>query len=155
MKKFTLVLVATLLVFGATTVLACTTPVPDLTYGAQKFVHQEVLKGTKERIGVVEFKKIDGQRKNTGGVEGYVLYFEAQAQVLQEKCWGRVKPYSLRHFCVNVLSGDPNIELWARGWESKWVNNPKGGRHPIKGRVAFEKRESGWLAVDYRYNLVN
>ncbi len=147
MKKFVLTLTATLLALGATTVAGCDETVSDLTADAQNDIHQYIQERTDGRVGVVGFKKTDGQKQVVRGRDIYILEYEAQAQFL-ERCWttralGRV-------FLCEDEYPDSNEILRAIAMGNdlmKYSTSDKGKEVSIGGSVTFEKKESGWHVI--------
>ena len=145
MKKFILVLTATLLALGVT---SCGASAPK-TADAQHAIDQHMRERSDGRVGVVGFEKTDGQRKTSRGIETYVLYFRARAQVLVESCYTWRNPGNPYYICdeLSLSAYQLQEELYRmnRGESEKWTVNLKGDEYPIEGYVMFEKRESGWV----------
>lgn len=94
------------------------------------------------RIGLVSFKKTNGQDREVQGVKVYLMSFEANITFTEDCMWGEVHGSQWR----GKFLTEPGIP---RGVMASFDNMDKrpgkrGSQTLVKGTVIFQKTEQGW-----------
>lgn len=111
---------------------------PTLAQG-EAALKSDVQKDSHGKIAVVAFAKTEGQAGEIYGVSVYRLNYTATLRTTETATIGRSiqSPYS-----SSAISGDFEV--------------PAGQEYEIKGKIEFEKKESGWVATEISsYRLPN
>lgn len=104
---------------------------------AKEYVEHTVIGAKKLRgaASIEAFKKTDGWKQTTNGVEQYLLEFEMEAvfsKGLMPECLDKAR---FNNKCFDAqLDG--------------LVPRPVGARERWKGKVLFQKTEKGWRPID-------
>ena len=148
---------ASTLVVGLLFLSGCASSTPSSSE-AEKIVDQYVFGASDERVKVVGFTKIDGQKIEIQGRSVYILEFRAEAQVTED-CWAYEKFSVHNRFFSSVRFRtektrpkklSPMQILMSGGDTGTMVSKLKGEKTPIYGEVTFEKKESGWVVWRYK-----
>ena len=141
------------LIFAGSLLLGCGQGVPSPDK-AQGVIQQSITQESAGRVEVAKFKKTDGQKQNIHGRYIYVLEFKAEAIILED-CWA-YKDFIPSGGFASFFNVD-GVSFATKSSGSDWIGQPihrsKGDKTPINGSVTFEKKESGWVAIDYKIRI--
>jgi hypothetical protein len=120
---------------------------------AEEVVRSSIDEGEETRLRLVSFEKTDGRSAEFQGVRMYALMFKANGEFVSDAS------YSVGLPLVREGGRIVTREYVAPGggWDGFLLSSQgfrparKGDRLLLTGEVAFEKRESGWVAVDVRF----
>ena len=139
------------LIFAGSLLFGCGQGVPSPDK-AQGVIHRSITKESDGRVEVAKFNKTDGQKQNIHG--RYVLEFQAEAIILED-CWAYKDFIPSGGFAsfFNVDGVSFATKLSGSDWIGQPIHRSKGDKTPIHGSVTFEKKESGWVAIDYKIRI--
>ena len=133
------------LIFAGSLLFGCGQGVPSPDK-AQGVIQRSITKESDGRVEVAKFNKTDGQKQNIHG--RYVLEFQAEAIILED-CWTYKDFRFPARFNVDAVSFATKLS----GSVGQLIHRSKGDKTPIHGSVTFEKKESGWVAIDYKIRI--
>lgn len=143
---------------------ACGATAPSVD-DARTVLHQRLDNGNGTRLRLTHFQKTDGRRMEVMGVKAYELMFTATAEFAQDALFAIAGPSTV---FGTSLDGRANAIRTAEHRErsgnilqdfSLSFNNMQPARRGdilrLSGRVAFEQRESGWVATATSFTVVH
>ncbi|MBY0497081.1 MAG: hypothetical protein K2Y23_22995 [Cyanobacteria bacterium] len=143
-------------VFVLGAVVACSQAAPSEA-DARRSVSQALDDGDETRLKVVSFTKRDARSMEFGGMQSHEIFFTAEAEFVTDAMFETNGPMGMNQFVreISTSAAQPDgglldqFRLNGLGLQRA----KKGERLLLSGTVAFERRESGWVAVGRSMSL--
>ncbi|MEQ1574334.1 MAG: hypothetical protein ABMA15_04835 [Vicinamibacterales bacterium] len=126
---------------------------------ARQFLRSVIDKGNDSRLKLVSFQKTDGRSMEIQGLQVYELLFTSDAEFMSNAMYQAQN--SLGGAGDRIETSDYKKPSADFSWDDFMVSaqgfrpSMKGDRLHVTGRVRFERRESGWVAIDIGFETVH